>query len=363
MAKKKKTEQIAGTVETTGTEKQKPQKNRKARLIVSLVILALVVALVAVLLNINLGQADQIDDAWNTPDYLQKDTINILICGVDHDESRPEDPWLTDVIMVVNFNKKDGTATLLQIPRDTYIGEELVDGGKINALYYYGYRGENDKPGIRRLAETINTQFKLPIDKYIVITMEGFRQAVDILGGIEITLDHKIDMGDGIVFEQGSYTLDGVMADKFVRYRGYNMADLERQNVQRYFMGALMKRMLETSTMDLASLAKAIYPHLETNLDISEILSLAMEARKLSLDKVTVIRVPGEGVAAYGKWGHDVFTIHRKELADYLNDYMRPFGEKVPETELEVIQIQKTTTWNDDTSGTLDEYGEQKPAP
>jgi LCP family protein required for cell wall assembly len=334
------------------------KKNRKARLLVSGMIAILVIALVIMVANIRPGGAGkEILDDWKTPAYLEGKSKNILICGLDNDEGRPEDPWLTDVIMVANFNLQDNQAALLQIPRDTYVGEALVDGGKINALYYYGYKDEDDKPGVKRLAETINTQMKLPIDNYVLITMEGFRVAVDILGGVEVVVDKTIDMGDGIVFEAGvPYVLDGVMADKFVRYRGYAMADIERQNVQRYFMKALMSRLLETSTMDLARLAKAIYPHLETDLSISELLQLATEAKALTLDRVTVVRVPGEGVMD-GKWvNNNVFTVHCKELADLLNQYMRPFAEPVPETDLEVIQLQKSTTWLGDGSATLDEY-------
>lgn len=343
------------------SEKTPKRKNKKARLIVALVSVALVVALVFALLGMRIGGAgDILSDEWKTPSYLRSKTMTILICGADIDEEREgnEEATSTDVIIVANMDLENNTATLLQIPRDTYVGEDLVVTGKINALYNWGYKDEeNGTKGIAALAETIYDQFKLPIDNYVLISMEGFRKAVDMLGGIEVTIDTQMDFGDGIVLEPGTHTLNGEMADLFVRYRGYARADIERINVQRYFMAALMNKLMETSTSELVSLASAIYPYLETDLTVQEILQLVLEVKEFTSDSITTVRVPGEPVPAYGIYGLDVFTMHKKALADMLNEYMRPYTDDVPETELNVIEIQNTTDILDDTGATLDEYG------
>ncbi len=350
-----------------GAEPEAPKKkNKKARMIVALGSLAIVVGIVVALLNMRIGGAGNVlDDGWKTPEYLRSKTMTLLICGVDTDEARAgeEAATSTDVIIVANLDLENNAATLLQIPRDTYVGEDLVATGKINALYYWGYKAEEGgAKGVAPLAETINDQFKLPIDNYVMISMEGFRKAVDMLGGIEVTIEEDMnfgkDAGGGdIILPAGTHTLDGVMADLFVRYRGYAQADIKRINVQRYFMAALMTKLMNTSTSDLVSLASAIYPYLETDLSVQEILQLAIEVKNFSGDSITTVRVPGEPVSRYGIYGLDVFTMHRKALADMLNEYMRPHSEDVPETDLGIIEIQHTTDILDEPGVTLGEYG------
>ncbi|NMA07007.1 MAG: hypothetical protein GX928_04770 [Ruminococcaceae bacterium] len=77
----------------------------------------------------------------------------------------------------------------------------------------------------------------------------------------------------------------------------------------------------------------------------------------MSTDSINVIRVPGEPVSGYGLYGQDVFSVHKKELAELLNKYMRPFSEPVIESELGAIEIQNTIgDYLGTAEGKLDEY-------
>ncbi|MEG2182073.1 MAG: LCP family protein [Oscillospiraceae bacterium] len=334
------------------------------RLLIFLIVAGLLASIVVAILNLRpAGAGSVIDSNWKTPSYLRDKTMNILVCGVDLDEDR--NAAMTDVLMVVSLNMEDSKATIMQIPRDTYVGEDLVQTGKINALYNWGYKDGSKKDGLAALVETINDQFKLPIDNYVMITMEGFRKAIDLLGGIDITLSEKMvinlkDKNENIIgtetFDVGVNHLDGVKADLFVRNRDYASADIARMKVQRIFMAALFNKLTTTSTMNIASAVNSVYEYLETDFTIGEILQLLKETKALSGDSIKTVRIPGEPVAKYGKYGLDVYTVHKKELADILNKYMRPYADAVPETELNVIQIQKTTDWYDEEGSSLEEY-------
>ncbi|MEG1417118.1 MAG: LCP family protein, partial [Oscillospiraceae bacterium] len=231
-----------------------------------------------------------------------------------------------------------------------------VQYGKINGIHNWGYKDGSMKPGILPLIDTVNEQFALPVDNYILVTMEGFRKAIDMLGGIEVTIPEAVDFGNGTVLEPGTHMLDGAMAEQFVRYRDAWTGDIYRINNQRYFMGALMKRLMATDSKEMVSLASAIYPYLETDFSLNEVITLAREAKGISADKVRLIQVPGEGVQRYGKYGVDVFSVHKKALADLLNEYMRPYSDDISETDLTVIEIKNTTTDYDHAGGLLGEY-------
>lgn len=331
------------------------KKNKLARALVWVAALALVAAIAFAILGFKpFGAGGIIRSEWKTPSYLRESTMNILVCGVAFDSQGDEEHQdrLTDVIMLANFDREKGNVNILQIPRDTYVGDDLVVYGKINGLNNWGYKDGSAKGGVSPLIETINDQFDLPVDNYVLVTMEGFRKAVDMLGGVEVTLPEAVDFGNGTVLEAGTHTLDGAMAEQFVRYRDVWTGDIYRINNQRYFMAALMNKFMAMQAKDLVSLASAIFPYLETDLSLNELITLAREAKNVSGDKIRLLHVPGEGVPRYGKYGVDVFSVHKKALADMLNEYMRPYSDDVPETELDCIEIQNTTTDYDD-EGTL----------
>lgn len=335
---------------------EKPKKNLKASLLTWGIIVVLLVALVIVVLNLRPGGGKNLSRDIGTPDYLQGSTRSILVCGIDNDEDRENEAWMTDVIMVVNFDMERGQATVLQIPRDTYVGQDLVEYGKINGLYYFGYKDVEGSSGINCLAETIHDQMQIYIDDYVLITMEGFRQIVDLLGGIEITIDEAMEF-ENFSLEAGTHLLTGEQADEFVRFRKtYEHADIDRTEVQRYFLTALMNKLFSMSTMEMASMASSIYPYLMTDLTISELLQLAGQAKNLSSDTITFVRVPGEPVSRYGLYQVDIYSVHTQELADILNQYMRPYSDPVPATDLNVIQVQKTTDEYYDPGETIDQY-------
>lgn len=365
------------------SSKPKKKLNKKGRFIVAGIAVLLIAAIVIVLLNVRFaGAGDKIKEEWKTPEYLRDKQLNILVCGVDTDAKRAENPdgeesdatLNTDVIMVLNINLETAKATILQIPRDTYVGEEIVKYGKINGLYGRGYQEDmsdeykkvyaEKEPGMACLIETINHQMQLPIDNYVLITMEGFRKAVDMLGGIEVTLDEPLNfviyeedgktVKENVTLEAGTHLLDGINADMFVRYRDEG-GDIARMNVQRYFLSALMNKALSIPKTELISLANAIFPYLETDFTISELLALVDTATSMTSESITTVRVPGEEVYPYGIWALSVWGVHNDELAAILNDNMRPYTEKVPAEDLNTIEIQNTTD-DEGSEATLGSY-------
>ena len=116
--------------------------------------------------------------------------LNLLVVGVSDDPDERESTRLTDTIMVVSVNIEDQKVNILQIPRDTYVGEE-TSTHKINAIY-----AQNpDHLGLRwfgRPEPMIYDQFQVTIDHYVTIQMDGFRDMINAIGGV--TMDVPVDM-------------------------------------------------------------------------------------------------------------------------------------------------------------------------
>ena len=168
------------------------------------------------------------------------DVLNFLICGLDNSEN------LTDIIMVMCYDMKRGTANILQIPRDTFVGSDIPTG-KMNAVYGSAKKGESK---IRALERRLNSQFQLPIDYYVAITIPGFRKAVRKIGGVEIDMPRSLNLYNSDpkvkAFRRigpGKVTLNEYQAEGFVRHRAsYAQGDLGRVEAQRIFFAGLIKK-------------------------------------------------------------------------------------------------------------------------
>ena len=119
------------------------------------------------------------------PDELSG-TMNILVLGIDYstEDAVKRDPiGQTDMILYVRVNGSDHTMTMLQIPRDTLVGEIGGSAGKINGIFANSADKENR---VNTLAQYITKVFGLPIDDYVTIDMDSLREIVDVFGGIEV---------------------------------------------------------------------------------------------------------------------------------------------------------------------------------
>ena len=68
--------------------------------------------------------------------------------------------------------------------------------------------------GIEGLAQFIYDKLNIPIDHYATITMKGFRQVIDQIGGVEVDVPNPINL-DGVELDPGKQVLNGDQAEKF----------------------------------------------------------------------------------------------------------------------------------------------------
>ncbi len=143
----------------------------------------------------------------------------------------------TDTIMLVHVPAfGSGTsATMVSIPRDSYVPIPGYGRDKINAAFAMG--------GAALLVETVEQATGLRIDHYAEIGFSGFAGLVDGLGGVTVCPRAPIDDPlAGINLAAGCQNLNGRDALGYVRSRATPRADLDRMIDQRQFMSALLHR-------------------------------------------------------------------------------------------------------------------------
>jgi LCP family protein required for cell wall assembly len=177
---------------------------------------------------------------------------NVLVLGHDKEAK------LTDVVMLVNVNNNDGKLTVMQIPRDTYFGGKGAPSAsvdKVNEIfvtYYRGYLndGESEKNAYKAALEDtkklLSDALAVNIDFAAIMDLSGFKNIVDAIGGVTLDVPAPLQYYDEVQdlridIPAGRQTLDGDMAEGFVRFReGYVQADLGRINAQKLFMNAFL---------------------------------------------------------------------------------------------------------------------------
>lgn len=159
----------------------------------------------------------------------------------------------SDTIMVLRYDKNDGTASLLSIPRDLYVD---VPGhtGRINGAY-------NDGPA--ELVRVVQESLGIPVHHYVEIDFSGFTTLVDALGGVQICFLYPTrDTNTGLDIQTpGCYVLTGTQALSYARSRHYEQlkdgewvedptSDLGRSARQRDFVNRTLRTALDQVTQD-----------------------------------------------------------------------------------------------------------------
>lgn len=160
-------------------------------------------------------------------------TVFVLVVGSD--ERAGLDGARGDALHVVGLNPSAGQATILNIPRDTWVEIPGHGQGRINEAYQLG--------GPQLQAAAVHALTGAPISYVLTTTFDGVVRMVDAFGGLEVQVPYDMnDTNSGAVFPGGRHRLSGIQALAFARNRHIPQGDLTRTTHQ----GQLIVHALET---------------------------------------------------------------------------------------------------------------------
>lgn len=219
----------------------------------------------------------------NAEDENINDYQNIALFGVDNQDNVIGDTGSrTDCIIVASIHKSTKKVKLMSIYRDTYVS---INGeyDKINAAYSYG--------GPELAISTINRNLDLDITDFATVNFKALADAVDVLGGIELTIQtekeldnlndyignmNKINGGDSPKFDDiGTYTFDGNQAVAYSRIRYMEGGDHARASHQRLVVEGIMKQ-AKRKPWKLGKLASTVLPQCKTSFSTNELSRMAL---------------------------------------------------------------------------------------
>lgn len=263
--------------------------NIKKYILLVLSILGIFVAAVGGVIAANVVLNKQETQHIDVPAALDKQTsnkkINILILGTDSGGTR------SDVIILASIDPKNNALNMLSIPRDTRvkIGKSYQ---KINAALSIGKEDLTIK--------TVKEITGMPIHYYMTVNFEGFRNIVDILGGVDFNVPVKMDYDDPfqnlhIHLNKGMQHLNGDKAEQFVRFRHYPQGDLDRISAQQAFMKALFDQKLKISYISKADdIFNEMKKDIKTNFGPADMTKNLGAITALKSENIKMYQLPGE---------------------------------------------------------------------
>lgn len=301
------------------------------------------------------GKNGQISDRYKTPDDVKDKVLNFLVVGIGDDPDMRESQRLTDVIMLVSCDFEAQKINVLQIPRDTYIGNETLTG-KMNSIYQNSAK-KWDYAGLEGLVQMVNEMFALPVDHYVTIQMDGLESVIDIIGGVEMDVPVTIEV-DGVTIEKGRRKLNGEQSLAVVRGRKmYSTGDLGRLDTQKVFLSALVKKCQSLEVNDFLGILPAAMDTVKTDLSVSDAGGYYKILNGFDMDQMNVMTVPGIGMdTAKTKIGRQsVFSVDKQKTAGLLNEYFRPYTDEVAASELKITQLHTQDAEDTGRTKTMDE--------
>ncbi len=236
--------------------------------------------------------------------------FTVLLLGSDDDSKFPPDRLNTQSMILLRVDPTSKQATMLSIPRDLWVPIPNQGMGKISTAYQLG--------GADSAIAAVETNFKVHVDDYVWIGLNGLVNLINKLGGVNVQVTNPVmddyypaDLNTAddpygyyrVAVLPGAVHLDGVHALQYVRSRhGDVRGDFARSERQQQLLLAIKAQSAHLNIADLPALASAFNGEIKTSISLDRMRALMSIANDFSGPNIhRIVLVPpytSEGWAA-----------------------------------------------------------------
>lgn len=220
---------------------------------------------------------------------------NILIIGSDARDYDGTAGQRSDSMILFSIDKLHKEIKLTSFLRDSYVYiPEAEYRDKLNASFSYG--------GAQTTLDTLEYNFEVDIDNYVIIDFDVFKQFINLLGGVPVEVseyeaEYMVNDLKYLYIKPGVNNMNGNAALMYCRMR-YLDNDFERTARQRKVIKAVIGKAAKTSPLVLVDIVKQIVSNVTTDIPQSKLLSLGIGAA-LSFLRYDIVQ---QQIPAAGTW-------------------------------------------------------------
>lgn len=277
-----------------------------------------------------------------TPLPVPEGVISIMLLGGDR--LRGQTDWRTDTMIYVRVDPRTKTVGMVSIPRDLWVDIPGYGYDRLNTADYLGETQGYPGGGPALLNETLLLNLGIGFDHFVRVNFEGFKQIVDILGGIDVDVECSVELWGADPDKPGEWKqigyigagmqhMDGLKALRYAQYR-YKTPVFDRDRRQQKVLFAVRSRVMELGIPGLLpralELLVTMREMVQTNLGPSEIMTLAQlvpEVQPSSVNRAYIdLTMATEWTTPEGAW---VMLPHREKIAPVIMGMLDPPAERV----------------------------------
>ena len=222
--------------------------------------------------------------------YSSEKVRNILFIGSD---ARGDiSGQRSDTMMLFSIDKNHKKLKLTSFLRDSYVC--IPSSGyynKLNASFSFG--------GVQLAIDTLEYNFRVKIDDYILVDFDAFEKFINLLGGLtieDVTKEEAKYLRDVVKIKAkaGTNHFNGWHTLWYCRIR-YLDDDFNRTARQRKVISAIIKQVSKTNPIKLMKIMEEVLPMIQTNISRNELVSLAVSSLGYLRYDVMQHRIPATG--------------------------------------------------------------------
>ncbi len=304
----------ANTPPRTNTNTQKQRQRSSSRSLAYRIIRIICIVIVAIFLlysavalfgifrmdHVSTGDRS-VTDGTLSASYVK----NVLVIGTDSRDPS-QDGGRSDSMILLSINSHSRKIYMTSFMRDAYVEIPGNGSGKLNSAYSYG--------GAELLMDTIEYNYGVDIDDYVLFTFEACADMIDAVGGVELTISDREaeavneilisevnglmgdDRNDDLLESGGTLKLDGKQALSYSRIRYVGNADFERTERQRTVMQQVITKVLK-NPLRIFSICMMALPDMVTNISAFSLYgdALTLPFQLISYD-LEQLRIPDDSM-------------------------------------------------------------------
>jgi LCP family protein required for cell wall assembly len=241
---------------------------------------------------------------------------NYLLLGID-DDGRGKSR--TDTMMVLSWNKNEGSIRLVSFMRDIYADIPGYKSYKLNTAYYLN--------GVQSVKDTITGMFGIPIHHYAIVDFDNFESIIDIAfpDGVQIDVQKEMSEKIGVTLMPGDQRLNGKELLGYARFRADEHGDFGRVARQQEVMNAVKEEAMRPGMLlHVPKLSGALSGFIETDLTTKDQISKAFTLLMNGKADLETMTIPVEGTYRFNSYSHAGSVIeldierNKEELASFL---------------------------------------------